>query len=195
MDRKRALKNSSSEKLFSDIGELHNRLSEEFSTQFNRSLPFADVLLDRWERAKKLNFGEGSSIYDSAFVFGKVVVGNQCWIGPNTIVDGSGGLTIGEHCTISAGVHIYTHDNLKQTLSAGKLPIEHAPVSIGKCTYIGPQSIITKGISIGNYCVVAANSLVNRNVADYTIVGGNPARVLGKVVIQGDQVELKFEKE
>jgi len=195
MDRKKALENSPSEKLFEEIRALHGRLSDEFTTQFDRSLPLADVLFDRWDRAKKLNFGEGSSVYDSALIFGKVVVGKQCWIGPNTIIDGSGGLTIGDHCTISAGVHLYTHDNLKQTLSGGKLPIEHAPVTVGKCTYIGPQSIITKGVSIGQHCVIAANSLVNKNVADNTIVGGNPARLLGRVIFNGNEVQLKFDKE
>src|SRR5204863_7859634 len=132
------LKNHPQENEFNNLHALHDFLFSEFKKQFNRSLPFADEVFDRWERAKKLGWGEGSSVYDSSCIFGDVSVGKRCWIGPFTIIDGSGGLTIGDSCTISAGVHIYSHDNLKQTLSGGKFSIEHAPVSIGNCSYIGP---------------------------------------------------------
>jgi acetyltransferase-like isoleucine patch superfamily enzyme len=89
-------------------------------------------------------------------------------------------------------VHIYTHDNLKQTLSGGKLSIEHEAVSIGNCTYIGPQSMITKGVNIGNHCVVASNSFVNKNVDDYMIVAGNPAKVIGRVIVKEDNIEFDY---
>jgi acetyltransferase-like isoleucine patch superfamily enzyme len=167
-------------------------LSNGFRDQFDRSLPFTDEVFDRWDRAKKLNWGEGSSVYDSSYIFGKVKVGKNCWIGPFSIIDGSGGLVIGDNCTISTGVHIYTHDNLKQTLSGGKLPIELSSVSIGKCTYVGPQSIITKGIKIGNFCVIASNSFLSKDVEDYSIVAGNPAKVIGKVIIKGDDIEFDY---
>ena len=140
MNRKQALENSGSLSFFEEILRLHSHLDEAFHQQFNRSLPFADEVLDRWERAKKLKFGEGSSIYDSSYVFGEVVVGKNTWIGPFTVIDGSGGLEIGDNCTISSGVHIYTHDNVAQTLSGGKASIEREKVVIGNCTYIGPFS-------------------------------------------------------
>src|SRR5437868_3581131 len=114
MDRKKALSDKSSNKIFESLNELHNDLGGAFSEQFNRSLPFNDEIFDRWERAKKLGFGNGSSIYDSSYVFGNVKVGMNTWIGPFTVIDGSGELSIGNHCTISAGVHIYTHDNIAQ---------------------------------------------------------------------------------
>ena len=150
MDRRKALKGKSSESFYDSMHGLHNDLGKEFSVQFDRSLPFPDEVFDRWERAKELGFGKGSSIYDSSYVFGKVKVGQNTWIGPFTIVDGSGGLEIGDNCTISSGVHIYTHDNVHQTLTEGKRPIERAPVSIGKCTYLGPNVIVSKGVSIGD---------------------------------------------
>ena len=192
MDRKAVLKNQPYEKNYNEIHALHDCLFSEFKLQFNRSLPFTDEVFDRWERAKKLGWGEGSSVYDSSYVFGDVKVGKKCWIGPYTIIDGSGGLNIGENCTISAGVHIYTHDNLKQTLSGGKLPIDHDAVSIGDCTYIGPQSMITKGVKIGNHCVVASNSFVSKNVENYCIVAGNPAKVIGKVVMKENDIAFEY---
>ena len=193
MDRKKLLHNLPEEDIYKEIQSLHEVFSTAFRKQFDRSLPFTDELLDRWERAKKLGWGEESSVYDSSYIFGDVKVGKKCWIGPYTIIDGSGGLTIGDYCTISAGVHIYSHDNLKQTLSGGKLPMEHAPVSIGNNNYIGPQSIIVKGITIGNYCVIASNSFVNRPINDYSIVAGNPAKIIGKVILKDDDIEFDYD--
>src|SRR5438128_12362035 len=80
---------------------------------YRRSLPFQDAVFDRWERAQRLGFGEGTSIYDSAAVFGDVRVGRKTWIGANTLLDGSGGgLEIGDFCSVSSGVQIYTHDTV-----------------------------------------------------------------------------------
>jgi acetyltransferase-like isoleucine patch superfamily enzyme len=193
MNREEFLKNQPQEKTYNDMQLLHQSLFTEFKKQFNRTLPFTDEVFDRWERARKLGWGEGSSVYDSSYIFGEVRVGKKCWIGPFTIIDGSGGLSIGDHCTISTGVHIYTHDNLKQTLSGGKLPIEHEAVSIGSCTYIGPQSMITKGVSIGSHCVVASNSFVNKNVEDNAIVAGNPAKVIGRVIVKENNIEFDYD--
>lgn len=194
MDRKAALKDTGSENLFGSISELYNHLDNAFLQQFNRSVPFPDTLIDRWERAKKLGFGSGSSIYDSSYVFGDVVVGENTWIGPFTIIDGSGGLTIGSRCTISAGVHIYTHDNIGQTVTGGKMPIERTGVSIGDCTYIAPNVVIGKGISIGSNCIVGANSFVNKPIPDGTVAVGTPARHIGKVILTEAGYEIEYFK-
>lgn len=192
MKRKEALKNQEEANLFDKIIELHNTLDNAFLSQFNRSLPFSENFIDRWERAEKLGFGKGTSIYDSSMVLGNVKVGESCWIGPNTIIDGSGDLTIGNHCTISAGVQIYTHDNVKQTLSSGKLPIERNPVEIGNNVYLGPNAIIVKGIKIGNYSVIGSGAYVNKEVPDYAVVVGQPAKAIGKVQIEGDTITINY---
>ncbi len=191
MDRLKALSDES-KKTFEKIIDLHNDLDNAFIEQFQRSLPFNEELIDRWERAKKLGFGQDSSIYNSSLVIGKVVVGNNCWIGPNTILDGSGGLDIGSYCTISNGVQIYSHDNVKQTLSSGNLPIERQPIMIGSNVYIGPNTIITKGVKIGNFCVIGANSYLNRDVADCSIFFGQPATKRGTVLISEKTVDFEY---
>ncbi len=193
MDKEKFISGHDREKLYREFLELHNLIDEEYLKQFNRSLPLNETFTNRWERAKKLGFGEGSSIYDSALFFGDTVIGKHCWIGPFTIIDGSGGLRVGDYCTISTGVHIYTHDNLKQTLSGGKIAIEREKVTIGSNVYIGPQSIITKGISIGNCSVIAANSFVNKNVEDFEIVAGNPAKKIGKVVFKNETIQFEYD--
>jgi acetyltransferase-like isoleucine patch superfamily enzyme len=170
---------------------LYETLGEGFLSQFQRLPSMADMLIDRWEKAKLLGFGEGSNIYDNSLVIGKVAIGKECWIGPNTILDGSGGLTIGNFCTISAGVHIYSHDNVKQTLTNKVEPIEREPTSIGNNVYIGPNAVITKGLTIGNSVIIGTFSLVNKDIPDNSIVIGQPAKIIGEIV-KNEQGQITY---
>ncbi len=145
----------------------------------NRTLPFGDYVIDRWEKARELGFGEGTSIYDSSLVLGEVNVGVNTWIGPFTLLDGSGRLSIGDWCCISAGVHVYTHDTVQRTLSAGAAEAERSPTAIGNRCYIGPNTIIAKGVTIGDGSVIGANSLVLSSVPAGMKAFGTPCRVVG----------------
>ena len=144
---------------------------------FNRVLPVGDYISDRWGKAKYLEFGEGTSIYDSSLVLGDVEVGNNCWIGPFTLLDGSGGkLVIGDNCDISAGVQIYTHDTINRVIYNEK--IENKNVTIGNNCYIAPNVIIQKGVIIGNYVVIGANSFVNKNIPSNSKAFGTPVKII-----------------
>jgi acetyltransferase-like isoleucine patch superfamily enzyme len=151
---------------------------ERLKKQYNRTLPLNEMISDRWEKAKYLNFGKGTSVYDSSLVFGNVKVGKNTWIGPNTLLDGTGNLKIGDNCSISTGVQIYTHDTVKWAISGGKDKYEYAPVIIGNNCYIGPNSVISKGISIGDGCIIGANSFVNQSFPPGTKIAGNPGRII-----------------
>ncbi|EKE00958.1 MAG: transferase family protein [uncultured bacterium] len=178
-------------KLFNLYEEQENFLKEKY----DRSLSFQDGLFDRFDRAKKLGFDEGSSIYNSALVFGDVKIGIKTWIGPYVILDGSGGnIKIGDYCSISAGVHIYTHDSVMWALSGGKLGFHKANVLIGNCAHIGAQTIIKAGITIGSYCLIGANTFVNQSVEDYSILAGSPGKIIGKVVLQEEKITLEYFK-
>lgn len=147
--------------------------------RYNRVLPFGEYISDRWEKAQALGFGVGTSIYDSAIVLGDVNVGDNTWIGPSVLLDGSGGLSIGSHCSISAGVQIYTHDSVEWATSGGQAPYVHAPTAIGNNCYIGPGSIIAKGVALGDGCVVGALSFVNKSFPPGSRIAGCPAQFLG----------------
>jgi acetyltransferase-like isoleucine patch superfamily enzyme len=167
---------------------------DRLRAEHDRSLSFQDGGFDRWRRAVRLGFGDGTSVYNSALIYGDVKVGRNTWIGPNTLLDGSGGgLQIGDFCSVSSGVHIYTHDTVLWALSGGALPAHRAAVRIGDCVYIGSQSIIAAGVSVGSRCVIGANSFVNKNVADGSVVVGSPARRVGSVVNEGEQVQIVFD--
>lgn len=179
------------------LQKLYEQQDEAIRSQYERSLTFQDGLFDRWERAKRLGFGEGSNIYNSSCVYGDVKVGKHVWIGPFTLLDGmGGGLTIGDHCAISTGAQIYTHDTVLRSLSGGQLPMHKAPVKIGNCCHIAPNVIIAAGVILGNRTLVAANSFVNKTFAeDNLILGGNPAKIIGHVVVSADnKIELRYDR-
>lgn len=179
--------------LFSDFTNTNAVLESFYQKNFNRSLPINELYNDRWKRAKHLGFGNGSNIYDSSYIFGDVNIGENCWIGMFTIIDGSGKLTIGNNCTISAGVHIYTHDNIKSTLNP-LLAIEKDSVEIGNNCYIGPNSILTKGVKLKDFCVVAANSFVKDSFESNSIIAGSPAKKIGNVVFENDTIKFDYSK-
>jgi acetyltransferase-like isoleucine patch superfamily enzyme len=179
--------------LLTSLQQLHLARQGEILARWQRAVPFGDEITDRWQKAQVLGFGSGTSVYDSALVIGDVRVGEQTWIGPFTILDGSGGLTIGSTCSISAGVQIYTHDSVRWALSGGKAEYEHEPVSIGDHTYLGPYVIVTRGVTIGRHCLVGANSIVNKDLPDFSIAFGSTCRIVGQVQVsdQGD-IELRY---
>jgi len=149
----------------------------EVHVRHNRTLPLADYIVDRWEKSRELGFGEGTSIYDGVLIFGDVSVGKNTWIGPWSVLDGSGGLSIGSNCSISTGVQIYSHDSIQWALSGGVAKYEYAATSIGDNCYIGPNTVISKGVRIGNGCLIGACSLVLEDIPDHAKAFGTPCRV------------------
>ncbi len=157
---------------------LKTSLNQAMMKDFNRSLPLNELVFDRWERARELGFGEESSVYESCCIFGSIKVGKKTWIGPYTILDGSGGLEIGSNCSISAGVQIYSHDSVEWAVTGGAKPYIYNSTKIGDNCYIGPNTIIAKGVTIGNASIIGANSFVNQSYPAGSKIAGSPARTL-----------------
>jgi len=135
-----------------------------------------------------------------AWIVGNPKIGEGTWIGAFTVIDGSGGLEIGKNCDISCGAHIYTHSTVKRCVQGKRLNkdgtinkelIERKPVKIGDCTFIGPNSVVLMGVNIGKHCIIGAGSVVTKDVPDNTVVAGVPAKIIGKVVLKKDKVEIK----
>ena len=149
--------------------------------KYNRVVSLGDLFVDREEKARFLGFGKGTTIYDSSLVIGDVKVGENTWIGPYTVLDGSGVLSIGNNCSIASGTEIYTHDTIRWAISGGKDSSDRAPVKIGDCCYIGSHAVIAKGVTIGDHCIIGAFSLVNNNIPSYSMAFGIPCKLSGVV--------------
>jgi acetyltransferase-like isoleucine patch superfamily enzyme len=165
---------------------LQRRLQAAKMRRWNRRVPFGDLITERAENAAQYGFGEGTTMYDSVLVLGDVKVGRDCWIGPNVILDGSGGgLVIGDHCSIDAGAQIYTHDSVQWALSGAAY--EHAPTRIGSHCFIGPNAVIAKGVTVGDRVTIGALSFVNCDIPAGAVAVGAPARVVRR---RGDDLAV-----
>jgi len=172
---------------------LMTKFRDETREKYNRVNPFVEDFTD-WKERGEFLFGSGKNItvYNTCTVAGDVEVGEQSWIGPYTALDGTGGLKMGKYCTVCAGVNIISHDTVRWTLSGGKSPYEYAPITIGDYCFIGTGAMITKGVTIGSHCLIGAGAIVTSDVADYSIVGGVPAKRIGTVELEGNAVSLNY---
>ena len=184
-----------SEEEFQALFERHMELMrDEMRRKYHRVLPSGELIFNRFDKGKYLKCGEGSSVYDTCVVMGDVEIGDHVWVGPYTPLEGSNAhLRIGNFVSIDAGVMIYTHDSTKYYVSGGISPFESGDVSIGDYCVIGTMSMVGCNVRIGNHCVIGAHSYVNRDIPDYSIAAGVPARVIGRVVIEGENVRFEYD--
>jgi acetyltransferase-like isoleucine patch superfamily enzyme len=180
--------------IWKQLRSLHFKLRDHTWSKYRRINPFNEDLFE-WQEKGHFITGKDITIYDSTTVVGDVTIGDHTWIGPFCSLDGTGGLWIGEYCSISAGTHIQTHDTIKWALSGGKIPYEYSPVRIGNYCFIGLNVVITRGVTIGDYSLVAAGAVVTHNVEAYSIVGGVPSRRIGRVKIDGERnIYLEYDR-
>lgn len=163
--------------------------------QWNRVLPTNELFFDRWEKAKYMHCGESTNIYDSSVIMGDVSIGKNVWVGPFTVIEGiNGKIVIGDNCNIASGVHIYTHDAAFHVVSEGKIPFKRGDVYIGNNTYIGSMAIIKENVKIGNNCIIGANSFVNKDIPDNYVAFGTPAKIVGKVIFDDENIHIEYFK-
>jgi acetyltransferase-like isoleucine patch superfamily enzyme len=140
------------------------------------------------------NLSEVNSKYNPfTWIVGEPEIGEGTWIGAFTVIDGSGGLKIGKKCDISSGVQIYSHSSVRRCVSSRKFEaVETESTVIGDNVFIGANSTILMGVTIGNSSVVGAGSLVNSSIPSMKVYAGIPAVEIGDVVINGSQVDFIY---
>ena len=114
-----------------------------------------------------------------AWFIGEPIIGNHCWVGAFTVIDGSGGLVIGDHCDISAGAQIYSHSTVRRALFGPDRPIDRRPTTIGNHVHVGANATVLMGCTIGDHVVIGAGAVVLEGtvIPDYSLVVGVPAVV------------------
>ena len=114
-----------------------------------------------------------------------VKIGKNCHINPYVLIDllYPHLITIEKNVSIGTYSMIFAHNNPTANLFLKKngYPRTTKPVLIKEGAVINPGSIITSGVTIGKHSIVAVGSIVSKDVPDYTVVAGNPARVVKRI--------------
>ena len=106
-----------------------------------------------------------------------VTIGADCSIGDQSVLDGRGGLTIGNHVNLSTAAWIWSMQHDPQSRHFG---ITAAAVVIEDYAWISSRSTVLPGVRVGRGAVVAAGAVVTRDVEPFAIVGGVPAKKVGE---------------
>lgn len=134
-------------------------------------------------RIENMEIGRGSTIHMGAVFYNisNIKIGKDSIIGENAVLDGRDKLTIGDHVDIASEVMIYNsqHDiNSEDFAKVEEVILE--PVEIGDYVFIGPRAIILPGVKIGKGAIVGAGAVVTKDVGEFEIVGGVPAKKIGE---------------
>lgn len=90
-------------------------------------------------------------------------------------------VTIGNRVTITAGVRLLTHNGSTWLIRDKKgRRYDYKPIKIGDDVFIGTNSVIMPGVQIGNEVIIAASAVVTKSIPSGSIVGGNPAKIIGQ---------------
>ena len=164
------------------------------------------IRLDNPVKKTYLHIGN-DCIINGSFIFeskeGEILIGNHTFIGGSTFISHSK-IEIGDNVTIAWGCTIYDHnshsldymerrkdidDQLNdirsgQNFIANKnwASVKSAPIKICNDAWIGMNVIVLKGVTIGEGAIVGAGSVVTKDVPAWTVVGGNPAKIIKKLL-------------
>lgn len=123
--------------------------------------------------------GQGSSIHMGAVFYDvkNISIGEDTIIGERVVLDGRDKLKIGDHVDFASEVMVY---NGQHDIHDKQFKGIFAPVIIKDYVFVGPRAIILPGVTIGKGVIVGAGAVVTKDVSDFAIVGGVPAKVIGE---------------
>jgi len=148
-----------------------------------------------------VRIGEGTRIWHFSHVLADVVIGRRCVIGQNVMIGPS--VRVGDNCKIQNNVSVYQGVTLEDEVFCGPSSVftnvlnprahvsrrsEFRPTRVGRGATIGANATILCGVVLGRYCLVGAGAVVTKNVADFALVVGVPARRVGWVSRAGERL-------
>lgn len=155
--------------------------------------PLADV--------QSVNIGKDTQVWQFSIILKGAVVGQNCNINCHTFIEND--VTIGDNVTIKAGVYVWDGITVEDNVFIGpnvtftndkfprskQRPDQFQNTLIKKGASIGANSTILGGLTIGEYAIVAAGSMVTKDVPAFSLVKGHPAKVCGIVNEKGEKVQ------
>ncbi len=147
--------------------------------------PLADV--------QSSQIGEGTIVWQFSVILPGAVIGKNCNVNCHTFLEND--VVIGDEVTVKSGVYLWDGIRIADNVFIGpnatfvndkyprskKYPVKFQKTIINKGASIGANATILSGISIGEFAMIGAGSVVTKDVEPYTLVYGNPAKVIGKV--------------
>ncbi len=131
-----------------------------------------------------IKIGDNTKIAGRVKIFGseghQLEIGKNSYVGLNCFIEGfNAKVIIGDHVSIAPNVNVISGSGPNASPAMQKVfGNARGAITIGNHTWIGGNSIIMPAVTLGNYCVVAAGSFVNKSFPDYSIVGGTPAKLI-----------------
>jgi UDP-2-acetamido-3-amino-2,3-dideoxy-glucuronate N-acetyltransferase len=147
--------------------------------------------------------GSGTKIWHFSHIMRDCIIGERCNLGQNVVV--SPGCSLGAGCKVQNNVSIYTGVELEDEVFCGPSMVftnvinprafierksEYRKTLVRRGASIGANATVLCGVTIGRYALVGAGAVVLRDVPDYAIVYGNPARVRAWVCWCGIRLTL-----
>ena len=147
------------------------------------------VLINVWLRIVPIRF-RGVRIGRGSWIKSRFSIGYGTGFGNYCVVRGAGSLKVGKYSAIGEGVRFITSNHdidrlsmnylVQDALAGTRFISEKRDVIVGNDVWIGDGAIILPGVVVGDGAIVGAGAVVTKSVEDYTIVAGNPARILRK---------------
>ena len=148
-----------------------------------------------------VTIGEGTKIWHFCHVQENAVIGRDCVLGQNVNV--GPGVVIGDGVKIQNNVSVFEGVTIEDNVfcgpsvvftndpypRAGSTPERYTPTRVCEGASIGANATIVCGVTIGRYAMVAAGSVVTRDVADHALVMGVPAKQVGRVCTCGGRLD------
>lgn len=141
------------------------------------------ALLRKWLKTRFGGFGAGSSYDPLTSVvsgYGDIYLGRNVFIGPHAYLSTDGvQITIGDDTVIGPGLYLIAGDHefsIPGVLFHDSERGRNEPINIGCNVWIGARTTILKGVTVGNGAIIAAGSVVTRDVVPMAVVVGAPAR-------------------
>ena len=148
----------------------------ELIYKINHTLPITEEYSNLIKELVEDKIGENTRINPPIYgaAFDKLNIGNNVFINSNSLLMARGGITIEDNVMLAANVQLLSnnHDEYDRNVLVCK------PIHIKEGAWIGAGASILPGVTIGKYAIVGAGTIVTKDVPDYKVAVGTPARII-----------------